>query len=119
MGERTTGVLIGGIIALIGALGGLWATFAILGAAGATIFTFLVPTVNALYAWLILLGSILAIIFSIMMIVGKYIKWSTILVFIGGIISILVVFGGGWLYFWPGVLELLGAIIAMATGALS
>jgi hypothetical protein len=118
MSERSTGVLLGGVIALIGAIFGLWATFAIL-ATGDILAPLLGGGVAAAYAYLILIGSILTVIFAIMMLMGKMVKISTILVFIAGIISILVVIAGGAVYALAGLLELVGAIIAMATGALS
>lgn len=114
MSERTTGVLIGGIIALIGALNGLWIGIAL------PSYVFLSNILNpavATYGIIVLILSIIALILSIMIIVGKMIKMSTIIVLIIGIISLLG-FMGGAIGIIPGVIEIIGAIIAMATGAL-
>ncbi|MEM2958675.1 MAG: hypothetical protein QW261_10300 [Candidatus Jordarchaeaceae archaeon] len=114
MSERTTGVLIGGIIALIGALSGLGIGILL------PSMVFLAGITNpalAMYAIIVLILSIIALILSILIIAGKYIKWSTIIVLIIGIIS-LVGFMGGALGVIPGIIEIIGAIIAMATGAL-
>jgi hypothetical protein len=114
MSERTTGILIGGIIALIGALSGLGIGVLL------PSMVFLSGITNpglAMYAIIVLILSIIALILSILIVAGKYIKWSTIIVLIIGIIS-LIGFMGGALGVIPGILEIIGAIIAMATGAL-
>ncbi|MHA1605046.1 MAG: hypothetical protein ACTSWF_10400 [Candidatus Freyarchaeota archaeon] len=115
MSERTTGVLVGGIIALIGALLGLAAPFVLLAPAAFDITQLFAPTV--IYGYIVLILGIIALILSILMIAGKWIKWSTVIVLIIGIIS-LIGFMGGALGVLPGIIEIIGAIIALAFGAL-
>ena len=116
MGERTTGVLVGGIIALIGALLGLAAPFVLLAPAALDLTQLFTPT--AIYGYIVLILAIIALILSILMIAGKWIKWSAIIVLIIGIISLIGLMAGP-MGVIPGILELIGAIIAMATGALA
>lgn len=114
MGERTTGVLIGGIIALIGALSGLWIGLTL---PALTLLGTITNPAVAIYGIIVFILSIIAVVLSILIIAGKYIKWSTIIVLIIGIISLLG-FMGGLFGVIPGIIEIIGAIIAMATGAL-
>ncbi|MFB0560930.1 MAG: hypothetical protein ACETWM_06935 [Candidatus Lokiarchaeia archaeon] len=119
MGERTTGTLIGGIVAILGSIIGFWA-YIVMGAFDLS--TLLSPL--GIFPVLFLLMSILAIIFAIMLTVGYMMKWSSILLLIFGIISLLVSIlvlaspAGLWAFIAAG-LEILGAVIAMATGALT
>lgn len=119
MGERTTGTVIGGIIAILGSIIGFWA-YLVMGAFDIT--TLLSPL--GIFPLLFLLMSILAIIFAIMLTVGYFMRWSSILLLIFGIISVLVSIlllasAAGIFAFSAAGLEILGAVIAMATGALS
>ncbi len=107
MSEKTTGTMIGGILALIGAILGFLAAWMLL---GFKIETLLSPP--TLWLLLIVIGSILALIFAIMLLVGKAIKWSAILLIIGGLLSIIAGIGG-YLGFIAGILEIIGALIAL------
>lgn len=145
MGERTAGVRVGGIIALIGVA---YSGFAIVGIlflnsiAGMMTFmmignailmlrgepstgilmviltSLVTPSVPQIYVWLILVGTAVASIFSISLIYGSFVKGSAVILLIAGILSILPILVGQYLYSLQGVLEILGAIIALATGAL-
>lgn len=107
MSEKTTGTMIGGILALIGAILGFLAAWMLL---GFKIEALLSPP--TLWLLLIVIGSILALIFAIMLLVGKAIKWSAILLIIGGLLSIIAGIGG-YLGFIAGILEIIGALIAL------
>ncbi|MEX2724215.1 MAG: hypothetical protein Q6366_012515 [Candidatus Freyarchaeota archaeon] len=108
MSERTTGTIIGGVLALIGALMGFYAGILLL---AFNISTILNPP--TLWAIIVFIGSLLALIFAIMLLVGKAIKWSAILLIIAGILSLLGFAGGGWWSVIAGLLEIIGAIIAL------
>ncbi|MEM3563193.1 MAG: hypothetical protein QXR19_08190 [Candidatus Jordarchaeaceae archaeon] len=135
MSERTTGVLIGGAIALIGSVFGFWLGLALLGLSytgsvtamlwivdpvAAVLASVLTPTVSAVWPWIVFTIATIALIFSIMLMVGKSIKISAIIVLIVGILStVTVIFLPvqiNWLI--CGILQLVGAIVALATGAL-
>ncbi len=107
MSERTTGTIIGGVIALLGSFMGFWAGLGMLAFNWSTIFN--PPMV---WAILVFIGSLIALIFAIMLIVGKWIQMSAILLIIAGIISLLGVFGGWWGVI-AGILEIIGAAIAL------
>lgn len=107
MSERTTGTTIGGILALIGAIIGFLAAWMML---GFKLETMLSPP--TLWLLLVVIGSILGLIFAIMLLIGKVIKWSAILLIIGGLLSIIAGIGG-YFGFLAGILEILGAIIAL------
>ncbi|MEM2134928.1 MAG: hypothetical protein QXG44_08755 [Candidatus Jordarchaeaceae archaeon] len=135
MSERTTGVLVGGAIALIGSVFGFWLGLALLGLSytgsvtamlwivdpvAAVLASVLTPTVSAVWPWIVFTIATIALIFSIMLMVGKSIKISAIIVLIVGILStVTVIFLPvqiNWLI--CGILQLVGAIVALATGAL-
>nr|MDO8079265.1 hypothetical protein [Candidatus Freyarchaeota archaeon] len=135
MSERTTGVLVGGVIALIGSIFGFWLGLALLGLANtagvtsmlwfispvtAIVASVVMPTVSAIWPWIVFTVTTIALIFSIMLIVGKSIKVAAIIVLIAGILSIIPVVllpvQINWII--SGGFELVGAIIALATGAL-
>lgn len=135
MSERTTGVLVGGAIALIGSVFGFWLGLALLGLSytgsvtamlwivdpvAAVLASVLTPTVSAVWHWIVFTIATIALIFSIMLMVGKSIKISAIIVLIVGILStVTVIFLPvqiNWLI--CGILQLVGAIVALATGAL-
>ncbi|MEX2725339.1 MAG: hypothetical protein Q6367_015725 [Candidatus Freyarchaeota archaeon] len=135
MSERTTGVLVGGAIALIGSVFGFWLGLALLGLSNtgsvtamlwivdpvaAVLASVLTPTVSAVWHWIVFTIATIALIFSIMLMVGKSIKISAIIVLIVGILStVTVIFLPvqiNWLI--CGILQLVGAIVALATGAL-
>ncbi|MEX2753558.1 MAG: hypothetical protein Q6366_017045, partial [Candidatus Freyarchaeota archaeon] len=75
---------------------------------------------SAVWHWIVFTIATIALIFSIMLMVGKSIKISAIIVLIVGILStVTVIFLPvqiNWLI--CGILQLVGAIVALATGAL-
>jgi hypothetical protein len=132
MAERSTAVIVGGIIALIGAVLGLYGWYVLTGMANAysmsSLYFFISPTAG-LVAWfttpavdfylplLVLSGSILAIVFSVVLISGRIMRVAAILIIIAGILSIHPIFYGIYLWGIPGVLEIVGPIVALARGA--
>ncbi|MEM2146669.1 MAG: hypothetical protein QW279_15005 [Candidatus Jordarchaeaceae archaeon] len=115
MSERNTGILIGGIIALLGAISGLGIGFILPSQSGP--LAFLTAPQAATWAMIVLILSIIALILSLMIVLGKMIKMSTIILLIIAILSLLG-FMAGSMGVVPGIIELIGVIIAMVSGAL-
>jgi hypothetical protein len=128
-------VLVGGVIALIGSIFGFWLGLALLGMANTAsvtivlwiispvagaLATVFMPTVSAIWPWIAFTVTTIALIFSIMLMVGKSVKIATIILIITGILSIVSVLllpvQINWII--SGIFELAGAIIALATGSL-
>lgn len=83
----------------------------------ASVFT---PTVSIFWHWIMFTVTTIALIFSIMLMVGKSTKIATITVFIAGILSVIIVVLLPVQINWMicGGLQLIGAIIALTNGVL-
>lgn len=64
-------------------------------------------------AWIVGIVSVSVLMLSFLILVGKWLKWSIILVLVFGLVS-LAGFLGDWYGVFLGLLQILGAIIALA-----
>ena len=64
-------------------------------------------------AWIVGIVSVIVLMLSFLILVGKWLKWSIILVLVFGLVS-LAGFLGEWYGVFLGLLQILGAIIALA-----
>lgn len=112
--ERTTGVMFGGALALAGAVLGFYITYDMLTLDFWRYFDFIYILTRpwGLAAWIVGIASIIVLILSLIILSGKWLKWSIILVLVFGLLS-LIGFFGEWYGILPGILQVIGAIIAL------
>lgn len=104
------GIVVGGVIAIMGAILGLlygwsWLT-------QKDIFTMFNP--RASYALIVMVASMVAFIFSLLLLMDKLAVLDALIVFIWGVL-LLCVFGGPLLAFIASILEIIGGLIGLIT----
>ncbi|MGQ9723322.1 MAG: hypothetical protein ACUVXA_18620 [Candidatus Jordarchaeum sp.] len=108
------GVLIGGVIALIGAILGLFYGWDLL--TSVNLFKFFDP--KTAWALLVAIASFVAFIWSLLLLFDKWALLNALLVLGWGIL-LLLVFGGGFLSFLAAILMIIGGFIGLIAAIVS
>ncbi len=108
------GVVIGGLIALIGAILGLFYGWDLL--TSVNIFKILDP--KTAWALLVAIASVVAFIWSLLLLIDKWALLNALLILGWGIL-LLLVFGGGGLAFLAAILEIIGGFIGLVAAIVS